>query len=417
MKSKIFNRILEVQFIVCWLMAVVIPKSYFKTIFVSEIILFAVYTGLNGGSIYRNLKSHKLSKAIFWLFISFFVVAAFMYWLSFKNLTGFWHLDYIFFERKYVNRHFMVIAELFLSIGLSLAIFRSNKLFHLKKKHLLIGGVVVGIIMVYNQSYVIFLGGLFVAIISLLAVKMNNKLITLLIPLVMISHAAYEIAAGVMLFLIFMRAPLRRFFSHNTTKKIVLLLVLFILVIYFGQDSLYNIIKNDQNSLWRLLVWKNEIQTLAKTWFTGVGFGTSYVTADIYTIVNNSNMYMDSDGTIYERLFLVANHNSFLNMFYRMGLLGGGLFLALNIVICSTCMSFSKEKTKWNYEYQWWAFTNYVYNLVIIALNPGMEMMQFAINYTFSLGIILSVILKANVESINTAKKHVTKSMYRFTTR
>lgn len=413
MKSKILNNFLVSQFIVLWLLAVVIPKSNFKIIFVSEILLFATYTILNSFSLYHSYKINKQSKAIFRLFIGFFLVAVLMYWLSFRDIAGYWHLDYIFFERKYVNRHFMVVAELFLSIGLSLAVFRSNTLFQLKAKHLLLGSVVVGAIMIYNQRYVIFLGGLFVAALSLLAVKMKNKFVTLLIPLVMISHSAYVIAAGIMLFLIFFRNYLRKFFSRDVTKKIVVLLIIFALVIYFGQDELYRIIRRDQNSLWRLIVWQNELQTLAQTWFTGVGFGTSYVTADIYTVVNNANMYMDSDGTIYDRLFLVANHNSFLNMFYRMGILGGGLFVALNIVICGTCLGFTKAKTKWNYDYQWWAFTNYIYNLVIIALNPGMEMMQFAINYTFSLGIILSVILKANFESANSDKNYVTNSINR----
>lgn len=395
--GKYFYKLYELQFFVLWLLAVVIPKSQFKVIFVSEIMLFFVLTVYNIVKIKRNMYVSKQGQIIWWLFAAFFILAAIMLQLSYKDLASYWNILFLYYEKQYVYRHFMIIAELFLSIGLGYAMMQTGTIFKIKKKYLIVLSVLIGMVMVYNRGFVIFLGGLFVAGVSLLALKTKHKWLYLFIPLVMISHSAYVLASAFMITLIFLRRPFKSFFASNPTGKIVVLILLFIAAIFVFNEELYAKIRSDANSYWRLQVWTNELESLAKTCYTGVGFGTAYVTGDINLIVNNFNMYLDDEGYIYERLFLVANHNSVLNMFYRLGLLGGLLFVSWNIMICSICLTSYRKKILGEFnEYCWWAFTNYIYNLVIIAVNPGMEMMQFAINYTFSLGLMFAIIYTSN---------------------
>lgn len=399
MTSKTLYRIIELQFFIVWLMAVVIPKSQFKTIFVTEILFFFVVAAYNIRRIKNLVTYSKQGRYTWWVFVSFFVLSALMLYFSYENIPSYWGIHLLPFERQYIPRHFMVIAELFLSIGLGFTMMRSGNLFKIKKLHLIMVSVLLAFLMVYNRNYVIFLGGLFVAVTSLLAFKTNFKFLFLLIPLVMYSHSAYVIAAIVMLMFLFLRSIFRRFFSSFPTERIIILLILLVVVMLVFREELYIAIRRDNNAYWRFLVWTNEIESLAMTYFTGVGFGSAYVTSDIYNIVNNANMYIDEDGNMYDRFFLVANHNSVLNMFYRLGLLGGLLFVAWNIMICSMCLlSYKKKILKEHNDYCWWAFTNYMYNLVIILFNPGMEMMQFAINYVFSLGIMFAILFSTNAE-------------------
>jgi len=396
--KKVFYKTLVLQFFVLWVLAVIIPKEQYKTIFVSEIMVFFVVFVINIRKIRTLMFASKQGYTIWCLFGCFFAIAALMLYVSYKNIPTYWNIWDLYYERSYISRHFMVIAELFLSIGLGFSLMKTGLIYKINKKTLAIIAVLLGVIILYNQNYVIFLGGLFVAVLSLLSFKLHNKLFLLLIPLVMVSHSAYIIASAFMLSLLFFRNSFKRFFSYHPTRRILLLLALSIFAIIIFRDDLYKLIRSDGNSYWRLLVWTNEIETLAKTYFTGVGFGTAYVTSNIDDIVNNFNMYIDSEGDMYERLFLVANHNSVLNMFYRLGLLGGSLFVAWNIMVCSFCLfSFKMKILGENSYYCWWAFTNYIYNLVIIFLNPGMEMMQFAINYTFSLGVVFAVIFSSHL--------------------
>lgn len=395
--AKLFYRLIEIQFFVLWLLAVVIPKSQFKVIFVSEIAVFLLLTVYNILKIKDYMYVTKKGQILWWLFAFFFVLAGVMLYLSYKDLASYWNILFLYFEQDYIYRHFMVVAELFLSIGLGYAMMKTGTVFKVRNRILVILTVLIGLVIFYNQGYIIFLGGLFVAAVSLLAVRTRHRWLYLLIPLVMISHSAYVLASVVMLALIFLKRPFKSFFATNPTGKILVLILFFVAAVVVFNEELYVKIRSDANSYWRLQVWTNELESLAKTYYTGVGFGTAYVTGDINLVVNNANMYIDDEGKIYERLFVVANHNSVLNMFYRLGLLGGLLFVSWNILICSICLTSYRKKILGRYnEYCWWAFTNYMYNLVIIALNPGMEMMQFAINYTFSLGLMFAVVYMSN---------------------
>ena len=384
------NKLLEAQFFLVWIACSGLPKRYVKILFVSEIVLFSVMAILNWRTIYKYLTLSKSGKSMVWLYIAFFAVAGVYLWLSYKDLPYFWRIPLLLYDQEYIYRQFMIVTELFVPLGLSFIMARTGTIYKANSLFLFI--FLAGVVGLYYSGHAnkIMLSGLVVSLSSLLALKTRNYLYLLLIPLVISNHSAYNIAAAVTVGMIILRRPTKAFLAHHTTWRILFLLLVIALIIYHYSDDIYEIITTDENSLWRLRVWENEINTLSDTYYTGVGFGTSYVTYDIYTIVNNSNMYFDKDRTLYGRLFMVANHNSFLNMFYRMGYVGGIIFTLLNIMICSFTIHCYRKAKEFR-RYIWWAFSCFVYQIIIIFLNPGLEMMQFAINYMGSLSMLLAV--------------------------
>ena len=387
-----FNKLLEAQFFLVWIACTInaIPKRYIKIMFVSENVIFSLMVVLHWRTIYKYMTLSKPGKLVMVFFIMFFSVAGIYLWLSYKDLPYFWRIPLLLYDQEYIYRQFMIVTELFVPLGLSFimartgTIYKANSLFLFLMLCLVVGFYYSG------HANKIMLSGLVVSIAALMALKTRNYLYLIIIPLVISNHSAYNIAAAAMVGMIVLRRPLKAFLSHHTTWRILFLLLVVSLTIYHYSDAIYEKITTDENSLWRLRVWENEINTLSDTYYTGVGFGTTYVTYDIYTIVNNPNMYFDKDRTLYGRLFMVANHNSFLNMFYRMGIFGGTIFLMLNILICSYTIHCYRKAKEFR-RYIWWAFSCFIYQVIIIFLNPGLEMMQFAINYMGSLSMLMAV--------------------------
>ena len=152
-------------------------------------------------------------------------------------------------------------------------------------------------------------------------------------------------------------------------------------------------ISDDANALWRLMVWTNEVLSLKETYFTGVGYGSAYVTETIYNEVSNSNMYTN-DFTNNEGLFVVANHSSILNMFYRMGLIGGILYISIILITLKWYSKIYRSiKIKTSRRYLYWALINWINNLLIICINPGLESPQFATTYLLSQGLLWGTLL------------------------
>ena len=261
-------------------------------------------------------------------------------------------------------------------------------------------GIILTLLFIYmvsvSKTYIIGYTGLMVLLISLYAIRKRNKLFVFLIPFVFTEQTAFILASLLFIFLLYFRKIVVFFIKKHTRLKLILFTSFCTVLIVMLSALLYQVILKDPNSLWRLLVWTDEVSSLVETKFTGVGFGTAYVTKDIIHTVDNSNMYQDASGNFYSGLFLVANHNSFLNMFYRMGIVGGLLFLALNFQLIHWCIKTYIKADKTERIYIWWGLLNFLYNTIIILLNPGLEMIQFAINYITSLAVFIAILLKCN---------------------
>ena len=252
--------------------------------------------------------------------------------------------------------------------------------------------------------------GLLLILLVLASWKAEKKVLLLPAFFIFYEQSAYVLGYFALLFVVYFEKTITSYLYKNTVRKIIILTSLAVVLLFLASGFLAYYIENDANSLWRLRVWINEVDTLAQTYFTGVGFGSSYVTEDIVYMVDNSNMYMDSDGSIETGLFVVANHSSLVNMFYRMGLIGGALFIAMNIQLVKIVVRSYRDGNKRQKALLWRLFAVWVYETIIIFLNPGLEMMQFAISYLLSVSFLLAIIW--DIQNRPLPKKHIDRQSF-----
>lgn len=334
--------------------------------------------------------------------MGFFMVAFVYLLLSYVNLPKLWNVENLRFDMAYIYRHFMVIAEMAMAMGLGYCLYRTDYIFRMKKFQLFL------LVLIASASFLLGGGlsliGLVVSSISLMAMKFRMKILLLVVPFVFIAQSAYLIASMILIAVIVCLQPLMSAFAENTKTKIFALLSAFAVLLVLASSIVMEVVNSDPNAIWRLIVWTNEIDSLRQTGFTGVGFGSAYVTSNIARFTDNINMYFGEGNSGWEGLFLVANHNTFLNMFYRMGIIGGVLFMLINMMFVVWSVKCYQASDNIHKQYIGWSLANFLYQVIIILLNPGLEMLQFAVNYTFSLAVMLAVLLHAN-KYILTLKK------------
>lgn len=326
----------------------------------------------------------------------FLYVASFYFVISFLNLPKLWDIKGLGYDISYLPRHFFVIAEFFIPILLGYGLFRLKFYSHIHVFKLII--VYILIFMIIHE---ICVNGLLLVILTLIAWKYNSKLIMLLAFFDNTEQSSYILGFMAMMFFLFFEKIISSFLYKNTKKKIIALMIvaLIVFISFSGMIMLY--VEDDANSLWRLNVWIDEISTLSQTFFTGVGFGSAYVTENIISLVDNTNMYYDNkDGALETGVFLVANHSSILNMFYRMGLIGGLLFLTLITQLICLVVKAYKIADKQLGGLLWRLFAVFIYQTIVISLNPGLEMMQFAMSYLLCVSFLLAVIFEIHYQSL-----------------
>lgn len=366
-----------------------LPKSVDTGLFLIYVLGSAGYVELHRNQ-FRTLygkdpATQKLSK----LFTLFLCVSAIYLLLSFLNLPRIWGIQSLLFSHSYIPRHFIIVAELFLPVLLADAIYKLRLFNWLKTPYL-----ILFFLLVFFGVHALCVIGILLVTLALISWKCDKKF--LLLPAFFLNHhqSAYVMGFLVLMLLLCFERPIARYLYKNTLRKIVIFTLLAIICVFLLSSVLAFYIEKDANSLWRLQVWENEIHSLAQTCFTGVGFGSAYVTEDIVDLVDNANMYFkNTEGALEAGVFVVANHSSLLNMFYRMGLIGGGLFLLINIQIIRIIVKFYRKGNRRERALLWRLFAVWMYQTVVIFLNPGLEMMQFAVSYLPCLSCLLAAIL------------------------
>ena len=372
------------------------PKSVDTVGFILLIFYALFYVWYKRGRINNCFLNNVETKKLSTYFACFILFSTFFFFLSLLNLPRLWNIKGLGYNLSYSPRHFFIIAELFIPIVLSFGLYQL-KLYHRLKLAFLIPFALL--IFLINSDLCV--KGLLLIAISIIAWKCHCKLIMLFALFLNLEQSAYILGFLIMMIVLLFEKVIIPFLSKNTTLKIITILFSVIIGVFLSYGWLMVYVKSDPNSLWRLMVWLNEFESLSKTWFTGVGFGSAYVTRDIIYQVSNSNMYTTNvDGGLYTGIFVVANHSSLLNMFYRMGILGGMLFLSLNVQLIRVVVKTYQSAVPEMKRLLWYLFAVYIYETIIIALNPGLEMMQFALSYILSLGVLLAVIMEIQNQRI-----------------
>lgn len=332
-------------------------------------------------------------------FRMFLNVSIFYFFFSFFNIPKIWNIQGLAYNMSYLPRHFFIIAELFIPILLSYGIYRLKPYNRFKLSVLIPFYLFVFIVNIINDEICVM--GMLLITLTLIAWKLHSKFVMLFAFFINYGQSAYVLAFLFLIFLLSFEKRIITFLYKNTISKIIVMSLVSIIGIFLASGILMFYIEEDANSLWRLNVWINEIASLSQTYFSGVGFGSAYVTDDIMFQVDNSTMYTNNDDNSLDTgAFLVANHSSILNMFYRMGLIGGVLFLVLNIQLVRIVIKTYQYANVEMRSLLWRLFSVFIYETIIISLNPGLEMMQFALSYILSLSMLLAVIYEIQNHSI-----------------
>ena len=150
---------------------------------------------------------------------------------------------------------------------------------------------------------------------------------------------------------------------------------------------------DDANAYWRFSNWNANFGALYDTGFIGIGFGTPYfpVTSDsllhALNILQRGNEPWAGNTQTYDLIYLRTQHNSFVNLFFRTGLVGGTAFLLFNIcVIVAALRAMRGAPTELQGQILL-GLTLVVMSLLQISLHVGLETPRFLVLYAFSVAL------------------------------
>lgn len=322
--------------------------------------------------------------------------------LSLFNLANVWGIDNLDYSFSYAIRHCYFVVGFVISVSFyySLCSKKNRKISN--SNYLLYFYLFVSWIfkLLFKSTIIMFQP--FTLFLSMYIYINNPKkfnFILYLLTLFISFNSMFSYIIANLVFFIIIFFPKLVSLTKNKVFSLFFkyLLVIFGIVIIFNYNKYLQFLSHDANTLWRWQVWTNEFNNLQKTYFTGVGFGTAYVDYNIFDSINNYNMYLDSGVQSSHMLLVVANHNSFVNMFYRMGIIGGTLFISCFVELLKWFnITYRKINNKQSRLKLRFSVAFFLYNTTIILLNPGIESPRFFLGFAFSLGYIY-YILKTSV--------------------
>ncbi|HBX53526.1 MAG: hypothetical protein A2275_07410 [Bacteroidetes bacterium RIFOXYA12_FULL_35_11] len=170
---------------------------------------------------------------------------------------------------------------------------------------------------------------------------------------------------------------------------------LFIGVIFFLGNLAYSNIKNlqdyDENVGGRLLFWQDNFETLEKTNYMGVGFGTPYFSSIGAFYLSG----YDENEVEIDVIYVTGQHSSIINMFYRVGIIGGVLFVLFNVYVLwetrRTIILLRNQKNKQMKELVNVFLLALVLGFMNVAFHVGLESPRVFIGYLIFISLIITI--------------------------
>jgi hypothetical protein len=322
---------------------------------------------------YRSISKY-LNKPLF-----IFIVFGFYYTLI-SLISGFSLFYNIPFNSAYIFRHAYFLVFFLIGLPVFTESFNYGIFNYIVKAH------------PKNIFYVPFLfygSSIFVVLIVLFSIK-SYLIASILFMLGLIIDGFPPSSTQLALLQIIIILSVIFRFKINS-KYLVLLIYPLLIGIYFIPDNILQIMSFYPNESWRLIFWVNSIKsTVDETFLFGHGFGTSYF--DI-SLKNPSSFlqFFIPDNTLRQypnpevAQFILPQHNSFINIFYRLGFIGLSLFLGYLITI-------SNKIKELNLPYQ----LHYILltGMLIIGVNVGLESPKFLTEFILLFSLINYYIYK-----------------------
>ena len=164
----------------------------------------------------------------------------------------------------------------------------------------------------------------------------------------------------------------------------------------------------DPNALWRFNNWHTNFQTLHETGYVGIGFGTPYfpiTSQDLehsITILKRGSEPWTGNTETYDLIFMRAQHTSFVNMFFRTGVVGGISFLAFNLLLLRDVMRRIRSADAQRTPHLQTAFVLLIAGIFQTMMHVGIETPRFLIVYGLSVALVLLLTRNRALDRIRT---------------
>ena len=326
-------------------------------------------------------------------FIFFMIVSVI---LSNFEIYKLFDINGIFFERKYILKQIMFLN--LLPIGISMGICFCNERTLIKEiceRYSFSIFILFWILVIFKLcnntvSYYLLIIFSFI-IVNDERKNYFTKFIIMIFTAIYLKFIYSESTAFIML-LIYLFMVLFNKKVLNILQRRRLIFYFFLIVIgilaYYKRDFIIQYLKvRDANYWWRFTYWISEIRVLAKTGFVGIGYGSTYASVDIFNILRGGFIDPETGVAVNSAkvLFTTAQHNSYMNVLYRLGIIGFVLFIR---IIFSLIFKYRKYLRDTYDKTLYLAFLNIN---VIIIFNVGLESPQFLIPFYMALFGILSL--------------------------
>ena len=190
---------------------------------------------------------------------------------------------------------------------------------------LITGAVVIALLLIgyYNLS------GNILLLIPILFISKRNKLLSLLFLFVWYFFSYTGIVNTIMLAISVMYILTNFLLTRKTFLAFAAVAV--ILMMSLGTANILRLSQIDSNSAWRFYVWTKNIQySLVNTYGAGVGYGTPYFLGTKYDLAfvalsGRGGTSVENSGD--QEAMVRGQHNSLVNIFYRLGVAGTLIFL------------------------------------------------------------------------------------------
>lgn len=326
--------------------------------------------------------------------------------LSLTGIYRFFLSDAIEFNKSFIIKQTLFIFLIPIAISMYIC-FLNNEGYIEKtlKKYSLIIFCLMNILTIFkycNQTVSYF----FLLLLSFYIIKNNKKYINIIVlglTVIYIRNIYSESTAFLMLlvYTTILMFDKRVLLFVQKRRKIIYscIVVLLILVFTHVNDILTFLSQRDANYWWRFSYWINEFNILKKILFMGVGYGSTYASSSIFTTLHGGFIDPETGKSVNtsSALFTTAQHNSYMNILYRTGIVGIVYFLNY-----TSDLIFKSKKYIKN-EFDSMLFLAFINANIIILFNVGLESPQFIIPYNMSLVGLMS--LRRKILTFNIIKQ------------
>jgi hypothetical protein len=151
----------------------------------------------------------------------------------------------------------------------------------------------------------------------------------------------------------------------------------------------------DSNDFWRLMAWRSNFEALWHSGFAGVGFGTPYFSLTAQNMLNSmSNQFNTLSADLVDSVspqYVRGQHSSIVNMFYRTGIIGGALFLYVNILVVRIGFKSLRHPSPPVARVAYVALVLFVMQMVQMTVHVGVETPIFLSIYMLAIAFVLHV--------------------------